>query len=192
MGRKIKVCGLHLSPRAKGTSGRLLESFGLGVVDAGADFSVLSVADHPDVGGCRECGACEKEGVCAVKDDMSHFYKAFEKAERLVVATSLFFYDVPAQGKAVVDRGQAFWSRRYRLGRNRDGKPGARGFLLAVGATKGKDLFVPVTLSIKYFFDALAYPKQFDTLFYRSAEEPESLTPEHLLEARAAGRNFAL
>jgi hypothetical protein len=61
-----------------------------------------------------------------------------------------------------------------------------------VGATKGKDLFIPVTLSVKYFFDSLAYPKNFETLFLRSVEEPKQVTDEQVEEARLAGRNFAL
>ena len=32
---------------------------------------------------------------------------------------------------------------------------GGKGFLICVGATKGKNLFVGVELTVKYFFDAL-------------------------------------
>jgi multimeric flavodoxin WrbA len=191
MVKKIKVLGLHLSPRRDGTSKRLLDSFGQGVTEAGADFSLLAISDYQNLSGCQECGACNTDGICAIKDDMEVFNQALENTERVIVATSLFFYDVPAQGKAVIDRCQAFWARRYLLGQFKGGKPNTKGFLLAVGATKGNDLFVPVTLSVKYFFDALAYPKTFGTLFYRRLEEPTSLTTAHLLEAKTAGVNFA-
>jgi multimeric flavodoxin WrbA len=122
---------------------------------------------------------------------MAVFYQAFSQNSRIVVSSSLFFYDVPAQGKAVIDRSQAFWSKRYVLGENQDGRPGAGGFLLAVGATKGKDLFTPISLSIKYFYDALAFPKTFGTLFFRKIEGPADLTEEDLLSAKAAGLEFA-
>jgi multimeric flavodoxin WrbA len=167
-----------------------LESFGKGVREAGSELETLSVSKLK-IEGCRNCGACGKEGVCAIKDDMSIVYQAFEWAQSIVVSAPIFFYDVPAQGKALIDRSQAFWSRRYVLGQHREGRPGARGFLLAVGATKGADLFSPVNLSVRYFFDALAFPKSFPILAYRKIEGPENLTLEQLEEVRLAGYNFA-
>jgi multimeric flavodoxin WrbA len=123
---------------------------------------------------------------------MEVFYQAFETAFKIVVASPLFFYDVPSQGKAVIDRSQALWSKRYILGENKEGRKGTRGFLLAVGATKGKDLFTPITLSVKYFFDALAFPRTFGTLFLRNLERPSDITEEQYLEAKAAGFEFAM
>ncbi|MDR2368758.1 MAG: flavodoxin family protein [Deltaproteobacteria bacterium] len=185
------VLGIHLSPNQAGTSKALLDQFGSGVVEAGAGFSTLSISDFNNLSGCVECGACGRTGRCRISDDMDVFYEGFETASRIVVASSLFFYDVPAQGKAVIDRSQAYWSKRYLLGQNKEGRPGARGFLLAVGATKGKDLFTPVSLSVKYFFDALAFPKTFGTLFIRSVETRADLTEAQLREAKAAGFGFA-
>jgi multimeric flavodoxin WrbA len=180
-----------LSPNPTGTSKTLLDKFGSGVMEAGVGFSILTISDFKNLSGCVECGACRKTGQCQISDDMEVFYQAFEVASRIVVASSLFFYDVPAQGKAVIDRSQAFWSRRYLLNQNKDGRPGSKGFLLAVGATKGKDLFNPVTLSVKYFFDALAFPRTFGTLFFRSIEVPEDLNEEQLLQTKGAGYEFA-
>jgi multimeric flavodoxin WrbA len=185
------VLGLHLSPRRRGSSAILLEEFGQGVREAGLDFQVVSVSETGTIHGCLECGSCGSNGECAIHDDMAKFYEAFETATRIVVATSVFFYDIPAQGKAVIDRAQAFWSRRYVLGRDREGRPGAKGFLLAVGATRGKDLFLAPGLSVKYFFDALAFPKMFDSLYFRKIETPADLTREQLASARAAGAAFA-
>jgi multimeric flavodoxin WrbA len=188
---KSAVLGLHLSPRRRGSSWTLLEAFGQGVRETGASFKTVSVSETGTIHGCQECGSCAQDGKCVVHDDMGIFYQAFEGATRIVVATSIFFYDVPAQGKAVIDRAQAFWSRRYVLGQNQAGLPGAKGFLLAVGATGGKDLFASAHLSVKYFFDALAFPKKFDSLCYWKIEGPSLLTQEQLAEARSAGANFA-
>ncbi|MDR1656208.1 MAG: flavodoxin family protein [Deltaproteobacteria bacterium] len=186
-----KVLGVHFSPKRQGSSWVLLEEFGQGVREAGADFEIVSVIDAKNLQGCQECGSCNADGQCAIDDDMNIFYRAFEGVKRLVVSTPIFFYDVPSQGKAVIDRSQAYWARRYVLGRNREGLEGAQGFLLGVGATRGKDLFMPVTLSIKYFFDALAFPKIFDTLFFRKIETPAALTQEQRFAARSAGLAFA-
>ncbi|MDR2367320.1 MAG: flavodoxin family protein [Deltaproteobacteria bacterium] len=190
MAKVSKVLGLHLSPNQKGTSKVLLDKFAQGVIEAGSEYSMLSISNYSNLSGCVECGSCSKTGQCQISDDMEVFYQAFDENNKIVVASSLFFYDVPAQGKAVIDRSQAYWSRRYLLGQNQKGKEGAKGFLLAVGATKGKDLFTPVSLSVKYFFDALAFPKTFGTLFFKSLEGPSDISDEQFLQARAAGFEF--
>jgi multimeric flavodoxin WrbA len=189
--QEVKVMGFHLSPRKNGSSMKLLNEFGQGVREAGGDFEYISISELSPIQGCLECNNCRQDGKCVVEDGMEVFYRAFDTAQRIVVATSLFFYDVPAQGKAVIDRSQAYWVRRYVLGQFREGKPGAKGFLLAVGATRGKDLFIAPSLSMKYFFDALAFPKDFDTLFFRKIENPADLTPEQLRSAKMSGFAFA-
>jgi multimeric flavodoxin WrbA len=169
-----------------------LDSFVKGATGAGAKVETIHVADL-NVQGCQECGGCEDDGECVNElDDMKVIYAAWEKATRIVIASPIFFYDMPSQGKAVLDRSQAFWNRRYVLGQNKEGKPGAKGFLLAVGATKGKDLFVPISLAVKYLFDAIAFPKSFPTLFFRQIETPDKLTEDQLAQSEAAGREFAL
>ncbi|MDR3154874.1 MAG: flavodoxin family protein [Deltaproteobacteria bacterium] len=186
----VKILGLHMSPRTEGTSALLLEKFAQGAERAGASVEVISVS-RLDIKGCQECGHCSEAGICAIDfDDMSVIYSAWESATRIVISTPVFFYDMPSQGKAVLDRSQAFWSRRYVLGQNKDGVPGAKGFLLAVGATKGKDLFVPVTLAVKYLFDAIAFPKTFPVLSFRQVETPDKFTAEQLAEAEKAGFEF--
>jgi multimeric flavodoxin WrbA len=122
---------------------------------------------------------------------MGLVYEAWEAASRIVVSSPIFFYDIPSQGKAILDRSQAFWVRRYRLGRGKGTKPGAKGFLLAVGATKGEQLFVPITLAVRYLFDAISFPKGFGTLFFRGIEGPSDLSLGQLGEARDAGAAFA-
>jgi multimeric flavodoxin WrbA len=185
------ILGLHFSPRRDGASRLLLDYFVKGAARAGSRVEVISVSELDPVQGCLECGACNYNGECAVDDDMSRVYQAMEATKKIVVSTPLFFYDVPAQGKAIIDRVQAFWARRYVLGQNKDGLPGAKGFLMAVGATKGRDLFVPVALTVRYFFDSLAYPKEFGSLFFRKIEKPSDFSPEQLREAEEAGEIFA-
>jgi multimeric flavodoxin WrbA len=191
MSQPVKVLGLHLSPRRDGSSMALLKKFGEGVAQAGAEFEYLSISELDHIRGCMECNYCNDKGICSIDDAMKIFYQAFELAKRIVVATPIFFYDIPAQGKAVVDRSQALWSRRYVMGQNREGVPGTMGFLLAVGATRGKDLFTGVSLSMKYFFDALGFPKVFDSLFFRKIETAKDLTAEQLNAAKTAGHAFA-
>lgn len=185
------VLGLHFSPRQRGNSAVLMDEFLKGVERAGKRSQLVNVAELK-ISGCVGCGACDTTGECIINDDMQGLYPLLERARWVVVATPIFFYGPPAQGKAVIDRSQALWARRYV--RNDPGaiKDEGRGFLLAVGATKGADLFNPTILNIKYFFDAIGLPKQFEHLAYRQVDQSGAITkhPTALQEAFDAGLQF--
>ncbi|MDR0882329.1 MAG: flavodoxin family protein [Candidatus Adiutrix sp.] len=188
----MDILGLHLSPRRNGNSAAMLEEFLRGARHGGAAAESYFVADH-DIRACTGCAACEETGQCVITDDdMAELYPRLATAPRIVVATSLFFYDVPAGGKALIDRAQTLWARRYRLGQTDMLRPDGRGFLLALGATKGRDLFVPVSLCVKYFFDALGLPRQFDHLFFRQIEGLGDLAgrDDYMSQIYEAGRAF--
>ena len=88
----------------------------------------------------------------------------------IVINSPIYFYAFPAAIKALIDRIQVLWSRKYRLkmdefkGRNRTG------ILLAAGATNGKDLFDGLKLTARYFFDAADIEYKAD-LCYRGVDE---------------------
>lgn len=190
----MDILALHLSPRKNGNSAAMLDEFLSGAQSAGARAEKFSVADLA-IGPCIECGSCETTGECIFEDDdMRLLYHPLATAKKIVIATSLFFYDVPAQGKALIDRTQPLWSRRYPLKQTATLRPDGSGFLLAVGATKGKDLFVPVHLCVKYFFDSIGFPKEFESLCYRQLEAADAFTkrPDLMEEVYKAGQGFAL
>jgi len=188
----MDILGLHLSPRKKGNSAVMLDEFLRGAEAAGAEVTRFSVADH-NIRSCMGCSACEKTGECVITDDdMAILYPLLATAPMVVVATSLFFYDVPGKGKNLIDRTQPLWSRRYTLNRTETLRPEGKGFLLALGATKGKDLFLPVGLSIKYFFDSIGMPKEFDSLYYRQIEGLGDMAShtDHMAQLYEAGLAF--
>jgi multimeric flavodoxin WrbA len=162
----------------------MLAAFTQGAAETGLVITRVSVAER-QVEACRGCGACDRDGQCVIAgDDMEELYPLLVMARNIVVSTSLYFYDVPAKGKALIDRAQALWVRRYVLNREEALKPDGRGFLLALGATRGENLFTPVSLSIRYFFDALGLPKTFETLFFRGLDKPGDLARQPDLTAR--------
>jgi len=164
------VLGLQGSPRVKGNTSILLSTFLTEAERLGARTKYLDVAKK-NISPCQECGVCEQKGFCPIDDDMQDVYPLLRQADLIVMATPVFFYGVTAQLKALIDRSQALWSRRYVLGLTDPGRKWRRGFLLAVGATKGKNLFEGVNLTAKYFFDAAG--ASFDgSLAYKQIEGP--------------------
>jgi multimeric flavodoxin WrbA len=188
--QRLDILGLHMSPRKYGSSYKLLEEFKKGAEESGSNVKVLSVSEM-HIKGCLGCNQCNKDGKCVIEDDdMGLIYEAWEDVKKIVVSTPIFFYDMPSQGKAILDRSQANWSRRYVLNETNAAKEGTQGFLIAVGATKGKELFTPVTLAVRYLFDSISFPKTFDSLLFRQIEGPKDFKEEDLEAARKAGARF--
>jgi arsenate reductase len=184
------VLGLQGSPRVKGNTSILLATF-LGEAERlGARTEYVDVAKK-NIPPCRECGVCEKKGFCPYDDDMQEVYPLLRHADLIVLASPVFFYGVTAQLKALIDRSQPLWSRRYVLGLTDPGREWRRGFLLSVGATKGKNLFEGVNLTAKYFFDAVG--ASFDgTLAYNRIEGPGDISkhPTALEDAKERARTL--
>jgi multimeric flavodoxin WrbA len=148
------ILGLQGSPRKRGNTSMLLASFLSQAERSGVRTHSLDVADM-DIKPCQECGTCEDKGFCPIDDDMQEVYYLLRRADIVLMATPVFFYGPTAQIKALIDRSQALWARRYALRLTDPGQKWRRGFMLAVGATKGKNLFEGLNLTAKYFFDAL-------------------------------------
>jgi multimeric flavodoxin WrbA len=125
-----RVLGLAGSPRRHGNSDRLLEECLAGAREAGAETDLL-VVSAAGIGPCTGCNDCSAEGKCVVRDGMQDVYPRLDAADAIVVATPVYFATVPASLKALYDRCQPYWARRYVLG-----QPIARrrpGALLMVG-----------------------------------------------------------
>lgn len=149
------VLGLQGSPRKKGNTQYLLSTFMNEAEKSGARTHVIQVAEK-NIVPCKEYIVCEKKGFCPIDDDMAtEIYALLRQADVVVAATPVFFYNATAQLKALIDRSQTLWARKYKLHLTDPGRQTRRGFLLAVGATRGKNLFEGLELTAKYFFDAI-------------------------------------
>ena len=147
--------GLQGSPRKKGNSDILLTRFMGELERLGCQTQVLDITRR-HIEPCREISVCETNGYCPIEDDMAtEVYPLLREADIVVAASPIFFYNVSAQLKAVIDRSQALWARKYAL-KLKDPRSGVRrGFFLGVGATTGKKLFEGASLTAKYFFDGI-------------------------------------
>jgi len=170
------VLGLQGSPRKKGNSDYLLTEFLKICEEKGARTRVIHM-DNLDIQPCKELLVCEKKGFCPLKDEMDpHIYGLIHRADVVVLASPVFFYNVSAQAKILIDRCQMFWGRKYKL-KLADPDAGSRqGVLLSAAASGGRRLFEGVELTAHYFFDAI------------SAEFTESLTYKKVESAGAVAK----
>ncbi len=186
----MNVLGIYGSPRKGGNSDLLLDRALEGARSAGVETISICARDLK-ISGCDSCGACEKTGECVIPDDMQSVYPLFRDAHVILLSSPMYFYGFPAQAKALIDRSQALWCRR-RLEKAPDRLKtydGGEGYIIAVGATKGKNLFDGAQLTARYFFDALDMAYK-GGIFFRELEEKGAVVsrPDYLKQAFELGR----
>ncbi len=188
----MNVLGIFGSPRRGGNTELLLEEALQGAETEGAKVARLHLSDFT-ITPCKECHGCDAAGNCVILDDMQKIYPKLLEADAIIVASPIFFYGVTAWTKALIDRCQALWSRKYLLKDPSLGKEGKKrkGFFLSVGATKGPKVFEGAILTVKYFFDVLN-ADYMGELVFRGVEAKGDILkhPEALQQAFEAGRKL--
>ncbi len=185
------VLGIMGSPRRNGTSERLLRVFMEKLEKESLKREIISISDFR-IYPCQGCRFCEETGFCKIADDMEKIYYLLKEADLIVLSAPVFFYNFPSQLKAMIDRSQALWARRYRLGLKDPKEKSRRGFVISAGATKGSNLFTGIHLTAKYFFDALG--AIFEGVHgLRNVEKPEDidLFPEDVFRLEAKAKDLS-
>lgn len=153
------------SPRKGGNSDLLLDSFIGGAKSSGHEVEKVYISDL-NIAPCDEQNSCRKTGECRIKDDMQALYKKLLLADCLVVSTPTFFMGPPAQLKAMIDRCQAPWAKRFILKKPlREDNKKRYGFLLAVAGFDKKEAFIGTKGIIKAFFYVMGFKYKRELFF---------------------------
>ena len=104
MGKKILI--LSGSPRKGGNSETLCARFAKGAQEAGHTVELIRLHTKK-LGFCTACYACKKTGVCVQKDDMAGILEKMGAADVIVLSTPVYFYQMTAQMKTLIDRTMA-------------------------------------------------------------------------------------
>lgn len=180
------VVGLKGSPRKNGSTNFLLTGLLSLLEEKGAQTRVID-ACAGDIQPCREYKACEKSGFCPVSDDMEKdIYAQLRKADIIVAASPVFFFGMTAQLKALVDRCQVFWARKYRLKLKDPAFSIRKGFLLSAGGSHAPRLFDGLRLTARFFFDAVD-AEYTGHLTYSNIENRKDIENNPAVEADLAG-----
>lgn len=185
----MKVLGIMGSPRIKGNTDLLLGEALRGAETKQAEVEKV-VVDKLKITPCREYYGCLKDGNCVIRDDMNDIYPKLLEADGIMVASPIFFYGLTAQLKALIDRCQALWARRYILHTLPDSA--RKGVFIGVGATSGEKLFDGPILVVKYFFKAIGV-EYVDELLIRGVDKRGEIKehPTALSEAFELGKKLA-
>ncbi len=150
-----RVLGLAGSPRRHGNTERLLDEFLAGASDAGAQVEKV-VLTRLNFTGCVACERCFENGRCAIKDDFQYVFDRLVLADVIVLAAPLYFWNVPAQAKLLIDRSECQWARRFVLQAPLAGLPAGsrprRGVFISTAGRPEAD-FAGAILTVEHFFD---------------------------------------
>jgi len=187
----LKVVGIAGSPRRGGNTDLLLTEVMKGAASKGAEVKTIFLSNLKFIP-CQHCDSCLEKGVCKVKDDMQMIYRELEEADGIVLASPIHFTGVTGQMKAMIDRFQCLWVRKYvlempPLGNGRERK----GLFISVGGRKVPDLFEPALEMIKTVFRIMDV-SYVGALLFSGIDEKGAITehPEALKQAFQAGEKL--
>lgn len=178
---------LSCSPRKGGNTETLLRQVAEGLREMGAESELIRIGER-DISPCIACGGCDTTGICVLGDEMNIIYDKIDAADALIIGSPIYFYGITAQGKAMIDRCQAMWARKYKLGLSRKNGIGA-GYLVSVAASKGEKIFDGAILTTRYGLDAMGFDYRGE-LLVRGADSKGAIAAMNgeLQRAREFGR----
>lgn len=193
MATDIKTIAFLGSPRKDGNTDLLLQEAIKGIESAGLTVKPFRL-NLMNIKPCQNCGGCDKTGECIIIDDMTEIYQDIRTADRIILASPIFFFSLSAQSKAMIDRCQSFWCEKYLLKKPVPAGPyGRKGLLLLAGGMKKEIGIQCAEATAKAFFRTISVPEH-STLSYLGVDAKGAILerPAALKEAFEAGKNLVL
>ena len=186
------VLGIGGSPKLGGNTDRLLDAVLAGAQSADASIKIEKIIlNEFNIRPCQDCGGCELTGKCIVLDDMQFIYQKLQTADRIILASPIYFMGVTGQLKMMIDRSQSVWVAKYRLQQTGSEIPVRKGIFISVRAQKGMQIFDCAAKVVSAFFitQNIRYT---DNLFFDRIDEQYPIInhPTALSRAFAVGANL--
>jgi len=109
-----RVLILASSPRKNSNSTILALKAAEGVKAEGGEADVVEIG-HLKIAPCNACDSCltKPEAGCVIKDDMQPLYAKIRAAQGIIFATPVYWFNMSAQMKLVIDRAYAIQDKEY-------------------------------------------------------------------------------
>ncbi len=128
--KKKKILVISSSPRTKGNSDLLADSFIQGAVEKDHLVEKIQLSKYK-INYCTGCEYCQTHKGCVQKDDTDTIIKKMISSDIIVFASPLYFYTITAQLKTLIDRCCA----KYTQIKNKDF------YLILTAADEGSSIF---------------------------------------------------
>ena len=99
----MKILAIVGSPRLKGNTNYLVDQALEEAARLGADTEKIVLSQY-EVNPCLGHDNCASFESCLQKDDAGWILDKFREADGVILATPVYYYNVPAQMKAFIDR----------------------------------------------------------------------------------------
>lgn len=144
------------SPRQNGNTDTAAAILRATLQDRGEPSNLVRLREY-NLMPCRGCNYCGIPGnacVLAKLDDCGRLLRLLYTAKTVFWLAPIYFYHLPAQSKALIDRAQAAWY----LKRNQDPEilalpPRKAHVLLIAARSRGDKLFQGSLATLQYFFE---------------------------------------
>ncbi|MBC2396487.1 multimeric flavodoxin WrbA [Clostridium tetanomorphum] len=147
----MKTLIFFASPNRNGNTYKLVEKFIQGIGKESVDMiNVYNKKILP----CVDCKYCYNEEKCAIKDDMTEIYEKINRSDVIVIASPMYFSSVTAPMKALIDRLQVYWSKKY-IRKDRSNIKDKRAVLICTAGSYWDDMFLPLEAVLNHGFAAM-------------------------------------
>lgn len=112
----MKVLAFLGSPRKNGYTASLMNEYLRGLKEKNKNISIKEVfLQKQKIEPCKACNWCKKNGndKCKIDDDMQKFYKQVKKADIIIFATPIYWFNMSAQMKLFIDRLYALNFKKF-------------------------------------------------------------------------------
>jgi multimeric flavodoxin WrbA len=109
---KKNILVITSSLRKNSNSSLLASSLTKGAMNKGNNIEVLSLIGKK-IGFCHGCLACQTSHQCVIKDDMTSINEKMKKADTLVFATPIYYYEMSGLLKTLLDRANPLYDTDY-------------------------------------------------------------------------------
>ena len=102
----MNVMGISGTPRKKGNSEILLRYALKPFENNGWNVKIFLLSEL-EIKPCNACDSCRETGTCIINDDMQSIYDAFRWCNAIIISSPVYYLNVSAQLKALLDRHYA-------------------------------------------------------------------------------------
>ncbi|MBE6493707.1 MAG: flavodoxin family protein [Methanosphaera stadtmanae] len=105
----MKILGINTSPRPGSNVKIALETALEAAAAKGAETELINT-NSMSIKACQACNFCKaNQGKCVNDDDMTQIYEKILEADAVIFGSPVYFIDITAQAKLVIDRLYAFF-----------------------------------------------------------------------------------
>lgn len=138
-----KILIISTSLRENSNSEYLARECEKGAKSAGNEVEFVTLKGKK-ISFCLGCLACQKSGICVIKDDVCEILEKVKNADVLIFATPVYYYEMSGQMKTLIDRLNPLYSRDYKF---------RKVYMIATAADEGAYVFDKAYNGLRGFVD---------------------------------------